>query len=180
MCSLLGVLRVSWFALFTLMWRIQGVTPATLTAVGLLRTTVYGPFQYGAKESCFQSLTTPDPQAQIRESVPQGGMAPFLVKTSVQFSSVAQSCLTLCDPMNHSTPGLPIHHHLPEFIHTHVHESPNTARQAASLPGDISRGKRSSMPQPKTRPDSPVPSLQGPCDRSLKSEVPCGSCLNWR
>ena len=28
--------------------------------------------------------------------------------------------------------------------------------------------------------DDPVPSLQGPCDRSLKSEVPCGSCLNWR
>src|SRR5574337_618270 len=49
---------------------------------------------------------------------------------------------------------------------------PNTARQAASLPGDISRGKRSSMPQPKTRPESPVPSLQGPCDRRLKSEVP--------
>ena len=35
------------------------------------------------------------------------------------------------------------------------------------------------MPQPKTRPDSPVPSLQGPCERSLKSEEPCGSCLNW-
>ena len=34
--------------------------------------------------------------------------------TSVQFSSVAQSCLTLCDPMNHSTPGLPVHHQLPE------------------------------------------------------------------
>ena len=49
---------------------------------------------------------------------------------------------------------------------------PKTARQAASLPGDISRGRRSSMPQPKTRPDSPVPSLQGPCDRSLKSEEP--------
>ena len=49
-------------------------------------------------------------------------------------------------------------------------------RGAASLPGDISRGRRSSMPQPKTRPDSPVPSLQGPCDQSLKSEVPCGSC----
>ena len=32
-----------------------------------------------------------------------------------QFSSVAQSCLTLCDPMNHSTPGLPVHHQLPEF-----------------------------------------------------------------
>ena len=39
----------------------------------------------------------------------------------VQFSSVAQSCPTLCDPMNHSTPGLPVHHHLPEFTQTHVH-----------------------------------------------------------
>ena len=38
----------------------------------------------------------------------------------VQFSSVAQSCLTLCDPMNCSTPGLPIHHWLPEFTQTHV------------------------------------------------------------
>ena len=34
---------------------------------------------------------------------------------SVQFSSVAQSCTTLFDPMNHSTPGLPVHHQLPEF-----------------------------------------------------------------
>ena len=40
----------------------------------------------------------------------------------VQFSSVAQSCLTLCDPMNRSTPGLPVHHHLPEFTQTHVHQ----------------------------------------------------------
>ena len=39
-----------------------------------------------------------------------------------QFSSVAQSCPTLCDPMNHSTPGLPIHHQLPEFTQTHVHQ----------------------------------------------------------
>ena len=38
-----------------------------------------------------------------------------------QFSSVAQSCLTLCDPMNRSTPDLPVHHQLPEFIQTHVH-----------------------------------------------------------
>ena len=41
--------------------------------------------------------------------------------SSVQFSSVAQSCLTLCNLMNCSTPGLPIHHHLPEFIQIHVH-----------------------------------------------------------
>ena len=41
---------------------------------------------------------------------------------SVQFSSVAQSCPTLCDPMNRSTPGLPVHHQLPEFNQTHVHQ----------------------------------------------------------
>ena len=41
---------------------------------------------------------------------------------SVQFSSVAQSCPTLCDPMNCSTPALPVHHQLPEFIQTHVHQ----------------------------------------------------------
>ena len=40
--------------------------------------------------------------------------------SSVQFSSVAQSCPTLCDPVNCSTPGLPVHHQLPEFTHTHV------------------------------------------------------------
>ena len=40
----------------------------------------------------------------------------------VQFSSVAQSCLTLCDPMNRSMPGLPVHHQLPEFTQTHVHQ----------------------------------------------------------
>ena len=37
-----------------------------------------------------------------------------------QFSSVTQSCLTLCDPMNRSTPGLPVHHQLLEFTQTHV------------------------------------------------------------
>ena len=41
--------------------------------------------------------------------------------SSVQFSSVAQSCLILCDPMNSSMPGLPVHHQLPEFTQTHVH-----------------------------------------------------------
>ena len=49
---------------------------------------------------------------------------PPLSKTrcpSVQFSSVTQSCLTLCNPMNHSTLGLPVHHQLPEFTQTHVH-----------------------------------------------------------
>ena len=40
---------------------------------------------------------------------------------SIQFSSVAHSCLTLCNPMDYSTPGLPVHHQLPEFTQTHVH-----------------------------------------------------------
>ena len=43
-------------------------------------------------------------------------------RSSVQFSSVAQSCPTLCNPMNCSTPGLPVHHQLPEFTQTHVHQ----------------------------------------------------------
>ena len=41
---------------------------------------------------------------------------------SVQFSSVTQSCPTLCDPENCSMPGLPVHHQLPEFTQTHVHQ----------------------------------------------------------
>ena len=41
--------------------------------------------------------------------------------SSVQFSSVAQWCPSLCDPMNRSMPGLPVHHQLPEFTQTHVH-----------------------------------------------------------
>ena len=41
---------------------------------------------------------------------------------SVQFSSVAQLCPALCDPVNHSTPGLPVHHQLREFTQTHVHQ----------------------------------------------------------
>ena len=47
--------------------------------------------------------------------------APKCTKLKVQFSSVTQSCLTLCDPMNRSTPRLPVHHQLPEFTQTHVH-----------------------------------------------------------
>ena len=58
---------------------------------------------------------------------------------SVQFSSVAQSCPTLCNPMNHSTPGLPVHHQLPEFTQTHVHRvrdaiQPSHPRSSPSPP----------------------------------------------
>ena len=55
---------------------------------------------------------------------PVGGILleqPKLTKTQAhQFSPVAQSCLTLCDPMNRSRPGLPVHHQLPEPTQTHV------------------------------------------------------------
>ena len=46
----------------------------------------------------------------------------YLLTQYIQFSSVAQSCPTLCDPMDCSKPGLPIHHQFPEFTQTHVHQ----------------------------------------------------------
>ena len=48
------------------------------------------------------------------------GKVPAMVRSD-QIRSVAQSCPTLCDPMNRSMPGLPVHHQLPEFTQTHVH-----------------------------------------------------------
>ena len=64
--------------------------------------------------------------------------------SSVQFSSVAQSCPTLCDPMNHSTPGLPVHHHLPEFTQNHVHQ--------------VSDATQPSHPRSSPSPPAPYPS----------------------
>ena len=52
---------------------------------------------------------------------PQRGKAFIICNSSVQFSSVTQLCPTLCDPMKHSTPGLPVHHQLQEFTQTHDH-----------------------------------------------------------
>ena len=52
---------------------------------------------------------------------------------SVQFSSVAQLCPTLCDPMNRSTPGLPVHHQLPEFTQTHVHQGSDAIQPSHPL-----------------------------------------------
>ena len=52
---------------------------------------------------------------------------------NTQLSSVAQSCLTLCDPMNRSTPGLPLHQQLPEFTQTHVHRVADTIQPSHAL-----------------------------------------------
>ena len=49
------------------------------------------------------------------------GRAKNLILISVQFSSVAQLCLTLCDPVDYSTPGFPVHHQLSEQAQTNVH-----------------------------------------------------------
>ena len=63
---------------------------------------------------------------------------------SVQFSLVTQLCLTLCDPMNRSTPGLPVHHQLPEFTQTHDHR--------------VSDAIQSSHPLSSPSPPAPNPS----------------------
>ena len=52
---------------------------------------------------------------------------------TVRFSSLAQSCPTLCNPMNHSTPGLLVHHQLPKFTQTHVHRVGNAIQPSHPL-----------------------------------------------
>ena len=63
------------------------------------------------------TILSPTKNFQISKSTPEPQ-----TDVSVQFSSVAQSCTTLCNSMNRSTPGLPVHHQLLEFTHTHVHQ----------------------------------------------------------
>ena len=66
------------------------------------------PLQYSCLENPMNSMKRQNDRI-IKEELPK----------SVQYSSVAQSCRTLCDPMNCSTPGLPVHHQLPEFTQLH-------------------------------------------------------------
>ena len=66
----------------------------------------------------------------------------IFASTLNQFSSVTQSCPSLCDPMNRSTPGLPVHHQLPESTQTHVHRvsdaiQPSHPLSSPSLPPSI-------------------------------------------
>ena len=65
------------------------------------------------------------------------------IQWNIQFSSVAQSCPTLCDPMNHSTPGLPVHHQLPEFTQTHAHRVGDAIQPShpLSFPSAIKRNE---------------------------------------
>ena len=72
-------------------------------------------------------------EEDIKKSRPLGNLQPEICISSVQFSSVAQSCPTLCDPMNCSTPGLPVHHQLPEFAQTHVHRGSDAIQPSHPL-----------------------------------------------
>ena len=65
----------------------------------------------------------------------------------IQFSSVPQSCLTLCDPMNRSTPGLPVHHQLLEFTQTHVHRVSDAIQPSHPLPSPSSPAPNPSQHQ---------------------------------
>ena len=79
---------------------------------------------------------------RVKEESEEAGLKPNIQKlksmifnpiSSVQFSSVTQSCLTLWDPMNCSMPGLPVHHQLPEFTQTHVHQVGDTIQPSHPL-----------------------------------------------
>ena len=82
-----------------------------------------------------------------------------LAFSSVQFSSVAQSCLTLCDPMNCSIQGFPVHRQLPEFTQTHVHR--------------VSDAIQPSHPLSSPSPPAPNPSQH----QSLSNESTL--CMRW-
>ena len=79
-------------------------------------------FSLGQNEDCSPGGSISDSSERLLQS-----------GSSVQFSSVAQSYPTLCTPMNCSTPGLPVHHQLPEFTQTHVHWVDHTIQSSHPL-----------------------------------------------
>ena len=90
----------------------------TVSRAGLQKAVGFNPPFLIPKTVVLQPSSISHPGRIASWSRAQTACAPI---SSVQFSSVTQSCPTLCDPMNHSTPGLPVHHQLPEFTQTHVH-----------------------------------------------------------
>ena len=70
-----------------------------------------------------------------------------LNKASVHFSSVTQSCPTLCDLMNHSTPGLPVQHQFPEFTQTHIHRVSDNHPAFSSCPQSLPASESFPMSQ---------------------------------
>ena len=79
--------------------------------------------RHSEKQSCgLKDLSGSCQEYNYKEYLLVITMAHSIKITHSILSSVAQSCPTLCDPMNHSTPGLPVHHQLPGFTQTHVHQ----------------------------------------------------------
>ena len=77
-----------------------------------------------------------EPKGQLeifKENKQQDKNGNFKNYSMVQFSSVAQSCPTLCDPMNFNTPGLPVYHQLPEFMQAHVYRVGNAIQSSHPL-----------------------------------------------
>ena len=74
-----------------------------------------------SRQEYWSGLPCPPPGDLPHSGIePTSLTSPVLAGEFFIFSSVAQSCPTLCDPMNCSTPGLPVHHQLPEFTQTHI------------------------------------------------------------
>ena len=98
---------------------------ASISPTKLLWHALYLPVKGCKPRNCKQSSL--DCRNQLAEDKRKGksllkeGSKSLQPISSVQFSLVAQSSPTLCHPMNHSTPGLPVHHQFPEFTQTHVH-----------------------------------------------------------
>ena len=92
---------------------------------------MYLPFSHwdfaGSAQSCPSwGISTEKGPADLASEPWPGGVGK-------SFSSVTQSCPTICDSMNYSTPGLPVHHQLPEFTQTHVHRVGDTIQPSHSL-----------------------------------------------
>ena len=107
-------------------WGNHNRTPQRGQGWGLQQIRIFSKFLLSSSESLILGLQTAAFQPSGHTACPWcmwGGRALLLFPpvSSVQFSSVTQSCPTLCDPMNCSMPGLPVHHQLPEFTQTHVH-----------------------------------------------------------
>ena len=92
-------------------------------------------------------------------------------KHSVQFSfsSVAQSCPTRCDPMNCSTPGLPVHHHLPEFTQTHVHRVSDAIQPSHPLSSPSPPAPNPSQNQKWSEVTQSCPTFCDPMDCNLSA-----------
>ena len=88
------------------------------------------PLQYSCLENPMNSMKR-QKDKRLKDELPRSVGAQYA--TGDQFSSIAQLCLTLCDPMDCSTPGLPVHHQLLEFTQTHVHWVGDAIQQSHPL-----------------------------------------------